>query len=188
MTSLKIYIIYFVAFVLSGMIVLLSLTIGFNDQVISLGDVIDLLNNFNLIVILALIGLSCGIGFWTYYFGVLLYRLINPYIRKKKSMKKNEVKPSMDSESTYDWLAINLYGQFYFLAINKRSELKSMATILTIAPLLLAIACMSKFGNYEFISEWLLLFISSLILSWNSSRILVIIMSMNGLGANNTAL
>lgn len=165
MTNIKVSVFDLVSFIIPGIVVLLALTIGLNDQLTSLGSLIELFKGIDLTTTFILIGLSYVIGFATYGIGSFLYSRVNKYIWKETYRTGKYAVSDNNSESAYEWSVIRQYSQANFIAINRWAALKGMATNLTIGMFLLAISCITKFGNSLFILEWIVLFFSCLIMS-----------------------
>ncbi len=165
MTNIKVSIFDLVSFIIPGIVILLSMTIGLNEKIISLRDLIILFKEADLTITFILIGLSYVIGFATYGIGSILYNLINKYFWKETYRTGKYAKSDTDSESAYEWSVIREYSQANFLAINRWAALKGMASNLTIGLFFLAISCTTKFSDNKFISEWIVVFVSCLIMS-----------------------
>ncbi len=165
MSNIKVSIFDLVSFIIPGIVVLLSLTIGLNEKIKSLEKLVTIFKGLDLTTSFILIGLSYVIGFATYGIGSYTYRKVDKFFWKDTYHTSKYEESNNVSVSAYKWSIIREYSQANFMAINRWAALKGMASNLTIGLFLLAISCITKFEKNEYLSEWIVIFISCLIMS-----------------------
>jgi len=164
MTNIKISIFDLVSFIIPGIVVLIAFTIAINEEIKSLGTMIDLFKKIDFTTSFILTGLAYVIGFATYGVGSYGYRKINKIFWKDPYYNLRET--DFNTKISYKWAVIREYSPANFNAINRWAALKGMAQNLTIGLTLLAISTMTKFIKNVFLFEWIIISISCLIMGF----------------------
>lgn len=151
-----------VSFIIPGIVVLLAFAIATNEEIKSLGSIVEVFKKIDLITSFILTGLAYVIGFATYGIGSYTYRKVNKIFWKDPYYDYR--KTEFNTKISYKWSLIREYSSANFGAINRWAALKGMAQNLTIGLVLLAISTSTKFAKNEFLFEWIIISISCLVM------------------------
>lgn len=162
MANIKMTVFDLVSFIIPGIVVLLAFTIATNEEIKSLGSIVEVFKKIDLITSFILTGLAYVVGFATYGIGSYTYRKVNKIFWKDPYYDYG--KTEINTNISYKWSLIREYSPANFGAINRWAALKGMAQNLTIGLVLLAISTTTKFAKNEFLFEWIVISISCLVM------------------------